>query len=521
MKTEGETTRWLLSGLASLLGVFILVGTVQGVVIDEDRTLEFTAKLQSRVSVRTQHSEGFTLPREIATGNLVQWRNLAYLEVQHNLRNLMGDLDLLKPLKRWGAELKYRIVGRFLYEAIYDVGPSAFQEVKDLDEQDIESFTQQYELWEAYLDFTKGPFFARIGRQNLSWGETDVFRLMDLINPLDNTFGGVFEDLDDRRIPLWMLRGSWNFGYVGPVGSTTLEAFWVPGNLDVQVAPFAPWATAYSAPLPQLPLPILQARPGKKMSNSRWGVRLMGMIAESVNVSIGHYKSYMDLPSNILNVEDTGSLIPNAYLELFWDDVQVTGMSMNYWESLTDVVLRGEVAMFWDEAVFIPEINAPLVPSGIPIPGLDLLPAQGKKTEKDILRFMLGLDKNLWVRKLNKLQTFLVSLQYFGQYIPDYDDRIRQAVPIYPDTDRYPGVKEIESVLTMLVTTSYMSGRLTPQMVAAYDVRGAWLVQPSVNFILEPFRFMVQYSSIIGAFTNFGVFRDRDQVTFIFSYLLN
>ena len=521
MKTKGETTRLLLSGLACLLGIFLVVEAAQGVVIDDNRTLEFTAKLQSRVSIRMQDSEGFTFPLDIAMGNLVQWRNLAYLEVQHDLHQVMSRVDLLKPLKRWGVEVKYRIVGRFMYEAIYDVGPSAFRDVKDQNKGDIDSFTQQYDLWEGYVDVNKGPFFTRIGRQNLSWGETDVFRLMDLINPLDNTFGGPFEDLDDRRIPLWMLRASWNFGYVGPIASTTLEGFWVPGSWDVQIAPVAPRGTAYAAPLPEVPVPTLYEPPDKKMSNSRWGVRVMGMLAESVNLSIGHYKSFLDLPGLLWNVEDTGSFIPNVWLAPFWDDVQVTGLALNWWESMTDVVLRSEVAMFWDEAVFIPDISIPLVPSGIPIPGLDLLPAQGDKVEKEILRFMLGLDKNLWIRKLNKMQTFMVSLQYFGQYILDYDDRIKVAGPIYPDSSDYVGVREIESVLTMLITTSYVSGRVTPQMVVAYDVRGAWLLQPSVNLLQEPFRFNIQYSAVVGSFTNFGVFRDRDQLTFIFSYLLN
>jgi len=521
MKTKGETTRLLLSGLVCLLVVFFAAETAQGVTIDDNRTLEFTAKLQSRVSLRLQDSEGFTYPLDIAPGNLVQWRNIAYLEVQHDLRDLMSSVDVLKPLKRWGVDVKYRIVGRFMYEAVYDVGPSAFQDVKDQDKADIDNFTQQYDLWEAYVDLSKGPFFTRIGRQNLSWGETDVFRLMDLINPLDNTFGGPFEDLDDRRIPLWMLRASWNFGYVGPVASTTLEAFWVPGNWDVRVAPVAPRGTAYAAPLPEVPVPTLYEPPDKKMANSRWGVRLMGVVAESVNVSVGYYESFQDTPGLIWNVEDTGSLIPNTWLAPFWDDVQVSGLAMNWWDSMTDVVVRSEVAMFWDEAVFIPEICIPLVPSGIPIPGLDQLPAQGHKVEKNILRFMLGLDKNLWIRKLNSLQTFFVSVQYFGQYILDYDDRISVPVPIYPDETHYAGVSEIESVVTMLANTSYMSGRLTPQMVVAYDVRGSWLVMPSVNFIFEPFRFMIQYSAIAGSFTNFGFFRDRDQITFVFSYLLN
>ena len=213
--------------------------------IDEKLTLELTAKLQSRVSLRLQGSQGFTEPK-LSVGDLVQWRNIAYLEVQHDLRHLMGQIDFMKPLARWGVEVKYRIVGRFMYEAVYDVGPEALRQVEDQDKDNINSFKQAYDLWECYGDIAKGPVSFRIGRQNVSWGETDIFRLLDVINPLDNTFGGIFEDLDDRRIPMWMLRGSYNLGYLGPIASLTLEGFWVPGNWDVRVAPIAPTGTPYA-----------------------------------------------------------------------------------------------------------------------------------------------------------------------------------------------------------------------------------------------------------------------------------
>ena len=45
-------------------------------------------------------------------------------------------------------------------------------------------------LFEWYFNITKGPLFIRIGKQNLSWGESDGFRLLDQINPLDNGFAG-------------------------------------------------------------------------------------------------------------------------------------------------------------------------------------------------------------------------------------------------------------------------------------------------------------------------------------------
>jgi hypothetical protein len=58
-------------------------------------------------------------------------------------------------------------------------------------------------------------------------------------------------------------------------------------------------------------------------------------------------------------------------------------------------------------------------------------------------------------------------------------------------------------------------------MAMAYDLRGAWLLLPSINFIREPFRFGLQYAAIVGNYTGFGLFRDRDQISLTLTYLLN
>ena len=514
--------KWVLSTFCCAMFLFIVVQGSQAVDIDKRKTLEVLGKVQSRVSIRLQDSDGFTQPSDIYVGNLVQWRNLAMIEINHDLKRLTKELDILYPLKVLKIKAKYHLVGRFMYEAVYDVGPQPFQDVRERDKENIDNFKQAYDLWEAYLDLSRGPWFFRIGRQNLAWGETDVFRLLDGINPMDNTFGGVFEDIDDRRIPLWMLRGSYNFGRVGPVSTLTLEGFWVPGNLDVRVAPLAPAGTAYAAPQPETPLPAVTLTPGKKMSNSRWGVRLMGFLFDNYSFTLAHYKSYLDNPSLRLAV-DGESLTDflDARMEVSYPDVQVTGASLSFWQRQTDMIVRTEVAWFWDEPVFIPDVNAPLVPTGLPIPGLEVLPANGSIPKKDVFRWVIGLDKNVWIRPLNQKRTFMCSLQYFGTWYQDYDERMALPAAIYPDPDNFSSIKEVESIFTFLMTSDFYGGNIIPQLVVAYDVRGAWMFQPSVNYNFEPFRFMVQYSGIVGNMTGFGVFRDRDQITFILSYLLN
>jgi len=544
---------WLLG--AVLLGLLLSVfhREAQAFYIDQKKTLQFSAKVQSRATFRLQEWEGYTYARA-EVGDLVQWRNLALIEVNHDLRELTNTLDILWPLKKLEIESRYHIVGRFMYDALYNVGSDKFKYVRDQDPENIDNFKQAYDLWEAYADFVRGPLFLRIGRQNLAWGETDLFRLLDGINPLDNTFGGPFEDLDDRRIPLWMLKGSCDLGSLGPFASLVLEGFWVPGTWDARVAPFAAVGTPYSAPLPELFFPALRINtPAKEMASSRWGVRLQGMVGPNLNWSVAHYKTYLDQPA-LRSVVDQSKLMQvggNALLtsldalllEGSFPSVQVTGGSLSFFESFTNTVFRGEVAWFWDEPVFIPEESlstfwgptVSLPPAvldlaaeilgvdvrDLGLDGLPLNPQNGQIPKKDILRFMIGFDKQLWIRPLNRKSMFMLSMQYFGQWVSDYDDRMAQPAPIYPDLLVFPGLKEYENSITAILNTNYMKGNLNPQLALAYDLRGAWLVQPQVNFIRGPFRFMVQYSAIVGNFTNFGLFRDRDQISFILTYLLS
>ncbi len=490
----------------SLVVLSLTGGVTEAIYLDKKKTMDFSAKLQARVSLRTEDSSGFTFP-EVETWDMVQQRNLVYLEFQHDLENLINEAGCFKPLKWAGISVKYRLVGRIMYEGVYDYGPQQFQDVRELNKDVIDDFKKEAELWEGYADIDRGPLFVRFGLQNLAWGETDVFRLLDGINPLDNTYGGIFEDLDDRRIPLVILRTSYNFGRVGPVSSTTLEAFWNPTGLDNTVAPLAPFGTVYATPIPLPAGPGIESRviePEKDFNASRFGFRLQGVIAGNYSLSIAHYRSYPDRPALRLVLD------PGPVQELVYESQHVTGGSLSFWQPHINAIIRSEVAWFWDEPVFIPEENAPLL-SGVM--------ESGTIPKKNILRYVLGVDYQAWIRPLNRTKMFFFSMQYFGQWTTGYDDRQRQPLPEPPTGENFADVKEYEQALTLLVNTSYRNGTILPQVVAAYDPRGVWFVQPQVNFIYEPIRFQIQYSMITGQFTSYGFFRDRDQLSFILSVL--
>lgn len=507
--------------------IILFAGSSEALYLDKDRTCHLSGELQTRGSWRTEDSKGFTSP-SVAAGHTVQHRSLLYVEVNHDLKNVNWPADF---------KVKYHLRARFLYEGIYDYGPSNFRNLPNKNYiEDIDDFKWDAALWEAYADISRGPLFLRLGRQNLSWGETDVFRLLDSINPLDNTFGGIFEDLDDRRIPLIMARSSYNFGRVGPVASFTWEGFWVPGALDNNVSPYSPPGTPYELPIPpaadgSVPgIVTLYDRldnPSEKSSSSRWGVRLQGVLGNNLTVAVAHYKSFLDDPAGRFVVDRQGALLPlpltasAVAVEKVFKRVRITGASMNFYERHTNMVIRSEFAYLEDVPVFIPDINTPAPRLVIfPVPALQF--SDGRIPTKDQIRFSLSVDKDVWIRPLNNVAQFNFTVQYTGQYIKDFDDRMVYPIPHHPDSlDFGTVVKRYEQSLTLLILNQggYINGKLFPEFVCAYDPRGAYLIQPAALYRFDPFQVKLTYSAIAGNFVSMGFFRDRDQVTLNFSWL--
>ena len=95
---------------------------------------------------------------------------------------------------------------------------------------------------EAYVDVAKGPFFMRIGKQAISWGEADTIGLLDANNPFDVLIlPGLQMDLDEARIPLWTLRTTYElFSILGALLERLLRGLLVPGLVDTESAPEHP-----------------------------------------------------------------------------------------------------------------------------------------------------------------------------------------------------------------------------------------------------------------------------------------
>ncbi|HXG19808.1 MAG TPA: DUF1302 family protein [Methylomirabilota bacterium] len=247
---------------AAILALVFSAGTASGYFFDDRREMSLSGFFYSRATFATAHEDVSTAKNLWRVGNMVQHRNFLTLEWRHNINRISRDMPTMGPLFQLlnFDAFDYYLNMREEYDGVWDYGPQTIQ--KQLDGggstnywdkyfgrrpprypgeynrfknfshltsiQWMEKKVNQIRLFEWYFNITKGPLFIRIGRQNLSWGETDGFRLLDQINPLDNLFGGFLVSLDERRVPLNMLRAQWSFGTVGPISDLTLEGFISP-----------------------------------------------------------------------------------------------------------------------------------------------------------------------------------------------------------------------------------------------------------------------------------------------------
>jgi hypothetical protein len=153
-------------------------------------------------------------------------------------------LNIIHLEGRYRIAPKVQLAGRLraFYDAVYDVesidvisprkGPDTIlvanvtepDQVSELDPKNVRNVhvvKDRIELKELYLDVNFQNFDLRIGRQIVRWGVVEGARVTDEINPLD-FYELILRDIDDRYIPLFMIKGDL---YLGP---NTFEGILIP-----------------------------------------------------------------------------------------------------------------------------------------------------------------------------------------------------------------------------------------------------------------------------------------------------
>ena len=137
---------------------------------------------------------------------------------------------------------------KYWYEATTSLDDTAHHFVPSSQRRDYQQSTQFEDiLTESYLSFVKGPWDIRVGKQIVIWGQLDVNRVADVVNPMDLRRGipGV-DSWEEVKQGLWMLRGTYQSSLPG---NLILEGIINPGYYQNAQVPYegTHWGNSFSS----------------------------------------------------------------------------------------------------------------------------------------------------------------------------------------------------------------------------------------------------------------------------------
>ena len=354
---------------------------------------------------------------------------------------------------------------------------------------------------EAYLDATialrSGHEIAfRLGRQQVVWGRTDLFRVLDVINPVDFSRQNIYEELEDIRIPMGILNMEYRAGAAGMFEDLNFQLLWKfeqfrPHSLGQGGSPYA----------------ILQAGDFFRAMNNCWdngctvGNFAFGAAATDFGPrQIGIRRA--DMPNWSVDSTDVGMRMEGVY--------KGVGFSANalYYNSQLPS-LRGGItsvdpftgasgvypyALAFDIAfprIFLVGGSADFYVDPIKSAfRVELAHTTGEEfantmrprlfSESNVIRYVVGWDRPTFIPLLNNNRAFLISAQVFGQHLLDHELGNGPLGKV--------GIPDWEEnwVTTLLVQGFYKNDQILPRIIMAYDVRAqAAAIAPQVDWLIN------------------------------------
>lgn len=417
----------------------------------------------------------------------------------------------------------------------------------DADENDLKhpEFNDRLDfLRELYVDATHDfdsgdQLNVRLGRQQIIWGRTDLFRVLDVINPVDYSRHNIYDELEDSRIPMWMVQAEWRMGPTGPFQDLNLSGVWNfdkfrPNNLGncsgaynaLDAACFfrgmanlwdnggtvANFAPLNGAGLPAGLAPILG--PNVAAAN---GITDANAIAALSDPTITGYSATNFGPHQIgiRNVELPEWSLSNTQLgvklEGVYNDLTFSVNALTYRSQMPS--LRGGTTVNNSENPFVKGDIGPtpyLIAFDIVFPRVNLIGGsldyyaesmdtvfrleaaytQGEEfadtlsqdlySESDVFRYVVGADKNIFIPSINRNRAFLFSAQIFGENLLDHRSEGASL------GSRGFAQWSQNNIGTLLVKGWWMNDRLSPQIIMAHDFRaGNSVAAPSVEWLID------------------------------------
>ena len=448
--------------------------------------IELSGNLQSQNIVRHPNAEEF---------QFIQNRNVARVRLDYDwlqAGKFMGNYDI--PFIQ---SSKLALYWRGVYDSIYDTTPHIVQK-RDIHERgyggstvyelgktlttrngdrsralylgtglssdERNQFKFDNELREAYIDLKLRtiPLTVRAGKQQIIWGETDNFRMLDRANSLDLTWHFQQEipppafGWDEIRQTFWMFKFLYDIGDVWGTNQNFLEWYWNPGDWNPARQAYMPrpWGLPFLDPL-QNPIdgafnsgPCALAPGGRckqlmngtnlfqqgdysrtPFDNSQVGTRYHTIMPFGLEMAFVYFyqrfggddgTNYAPLravqatgnierdTATLRRIVADGSFPAEAYMPY----IHSIGMSANYSdEEFTQAVFRMET--LYDVGIPFFDVSKVTLIDSPAVPGV---------TKKNMWKGMIAFDRPTWIRWLNKKTTWFLTGQFFWHYLVNNPD---------------------------------------------------------------------------------------------------
>lgn len=359
-------------------------------------------------------------------------------------------------------------------------------------------------LREAYVKKTFGlsdgtDLFVKVGRQQIVWGRTDLFRVLDVFNPVDYSRNNIYDELQDIRIPLWSAQAEWRLGGSDMMQDRNIQFVWSfdqfrannlgqcgqpNGVLDAgcffrgmknlwdnggTVQNFAGGGLATDFPAHSIG--IRNVNLPKWKDSGSFGLKYEGVSKEGTSFSLNYLTYRSQLPS--LH-GGKGAYDPFAgtwgsswpYLIAFdmeFPRIQMIGGSADFQSEALGASFRFEGALTSGEEfanTARPELYS----------------------KNNVFRSVIGIDRPMFIPFINPNRTTLISAQLFYQHI--FNHEVRDACNNGFGCTKV-GMPDWENnVIGTLLIKGFMNGdRVSPQLILARDFQAhAWVAAPQIEW---------------------------------------
>ncbi len=340
----------------------------------------------------------------------------------------------------------------------------------------------------------------RIGRQQVVWGRTDLFRVLDVINPVNFSRQNIYDELEDIRIPMGILNTEFRSGATGPFEDLNFQFIWKfekfrPNILGQGGVPYAilgagnfframnncwdngctVWNfpdTGLAVDFPAHSIGIRQADLPDTNHGKDVGFRVEGVL-HGVGFSLNYLRYTSQMPSLRGGIPADNPFTPpvesqfypyNIAFDIAFPRLTMVGASADFYVEPMKSAIRVEVSHT----------------SGEEFPNTL---RQRLYSKSDVIRWVIGIDRPTFIPFLNKDRAFLLSLQVFGQHLMDHELQTVNAQGM-PTLSKVGMVDwKNNYIATFLFQGNYRSDTITPQILSAYDFGAhAGAVSPSVDW---------------------------------------